>query len=167
MKNRNAIILAVVALLVAFRLIAPFFAPAKTRDPSESISVSDDDPEMIAAIVKARATLPQFWTVFKERKHKEDTFALKVKISDSHGTEFFWVIDVERQGENISGTIDNKPDTVQSVKSGDRIKISDDQISDWAYMRDEKMFGNYTIRPLFKSMSASEVDLYKKILAEP
>jgi uncharacterized protein YegJ (DUF2314 family) len=167
MKNRNTVIFVVVALLVAFRLFAPFVTPSKTREYDESISVRDDDPEMVAAIAKARATLPKFWTVFNKRKHKEDSFALKVEISDSHGTELFWAIDIERRGENISGTIDNKPDTVQSVKSGDRIKIADNQISDWVYMRDEKMFGNFTIRPLFKSMSTSEVDFYEKILAEP
>ena len=122
---------------------------------------------MSAAIAKARDTLPQFWQVFDRREHGESDFALKVKITDKRGTEHFWVVALERQGGKILGTINNDPDTVASVKLGDRITVPEADISDWLYTRDGKMVGNYTIRPLFKKMSAKEVEQYKKMLAEP
>ena len=129
--------------------------------------VKADDAEMNAAIAKARETLPQFWQVFDRREHGESKFALKVKLTDKHGTEHFWAMNLERRDGRILGTINNDPEIVASVKLGDKITIPEADISDWLYLRDGKMVGNYTIRPLFKTMSAKEVEQYKQLLAEP
>ena len=131
------------------------------------ISVTKDDPEMNAAIANARAALPQFWQTFEKREHGESDFALKVKITDPKGTEHFWLTDIERKDGKTLGTINNDPDIVRNVKLGDRIPIPEADISDWLYMRDGKMVGNYTIRVLFKEMPAEEVEKYKKMLADP
>jgi uncharacterized protein YegJ (DUF2314 family) len=131
------------------------------------VSVEPDDPEMNAAIAKARETLPQFWETFEKREHGESDFSLKVRITDKRGTEHFWAIDIERRDGKIMGTINNDPDTVRSVKLGDRIEIPEADISDWLYMRDGKMVGNYTLKPLFKGMPAAEVERYKTIMADP
>jgi uncharacterized protein YegJ (DUF2314 family) len=56
---------------------------------------------------------------------------------------------------------------VGSVTFGDRIEIAEGDISDWAYMRNGKMVGNRTVRPLFKRMPASEVERIRKMLADP
>jgi uncharacterized protein YegJ (DUF2314 family) len=131
------------------------------------ISVSGEDAEMNAAIAKGRETLPEFWKVFKDKPHGESDFALKVKISDSHGVEYFWVVDIERSGGKIRGTINNDPETVKSVKLGDKMEVPEADISDWIYMRDGKMVGNYTVRPLLKRMAPEEAAAIKKTLAEP
>jgi uncharacterized protein YegJ (DUF2314 family) len=146
-------------------LLAALWTGCSQRD--RTISVKDDDPEMVAAIAKARETLPQFWLVFDRRGQGETNFALKVRITDKHGAEHFWAIDLERREGKILGTINNDPDIVASVKLGDRITIPEADISDWLYMRDGKMVGNHTIRPLFKKMSAKEVQQLKEVMAEP
>jgi uncharacterized protein YegJ (DUF2314 family) len=51
-----------------------------------TVSVEDNDPEMVAAIAKARETLPQFWQVFEKPEHGESGFPLKIKITDPRGT---------------------------------------------------------------------------------
>lgn len=94
------------------------------------VSVKDDDPEMVAAIAKARDSLPHFWQVFDKREHGESDFALKVKITDKMGTEHFWVTDIERRDGKTMGTISNVPTLVKSVKLGDRIEIPEADISD-------------------------------------
>jgi hypothetical protein len=38
---------------------------------------------------------------------------------------------------------------------------------DWLYMRDGKMVGNETLKPLLKKMPAAEVNRLKSIKAEP
>ena len=131
------------------------------------INVADDDQEMNAAIAKARDTLPQFWQTFEKREHGESDFALKVKITDRKGTEHFWLVDIERKDGKTLGTINNDPDIVRNVKLGDRIPIPEADISDWLYLRDGKMVGNYTLRVLFKQMPAKEVEKYKQMLADP
>ncbi len=135
--------------------------------PDKVISVADDDPEMVAAIAKARDSLPQFWQVFDKRERGESDFSLKVKITDTRGTEHFWATDIERRDGKTMGTINNDPNTVASVKFGDRIEIPETDITDWLYMRDRKMVGNRTLIPLFKTMPAKEVETYKRMMADP
>ena len=120
---------------------------------------------MNAAIAHARETLPGFWKEFQNPK-PSDHFNLKVKITDSNGTEYFWAGSLQRRGSAITGVIDNDPNIVRSVKLGQRINIPDADIADWLYMRDGKMHGNYTLRAMFKHMSADEVAQAKKMLAD-
>ena len=151
-----------------FILLLPFLSSCSgSADKDKTISVAADDSEMAAAIAKARSLLPQFWQAFNHREHGEKDFCLKVKITDKDKVEHFWAVDIERKDRRIFGTINNDPEIVHNVKIGDRISIPEDDISDWLYMRDDKMIGNYTLRALFKQMSASEVEKYKKILADP
>jgi len=131
------------------------------------INVESDDPEMNAAITKARSTLLQFWQVFEKPEHGESDFSLKVKITDKKGTEHFWATDIKRRDGKIMGTINNDPNIVSSVKLGDRIEIPEADISDWLYMRDGKMVGNSTLKPLLKQMPAAEAERLKKMMADP
>lgn len=131
------------------------------------VNVADDDPQMLAAIAKARDTLPQFWTVLDKRDRGESGFSLKVKITDKRGTEHFWATDIERRDGKTMGTINNDPNIVATVKLGDRIEIPEADISDWLYMRDGKMVGNETLKPLLKTMPAHEAERLKSIMATP
>ncbi len=153
--------LRLVVLLVVLTLLAACSKQDKV------VRVPDDDPQMLAAIAKARDTLPQFWTVFDKRDHGESGFALKVKITDKSGSEHFWATDLQRRDGKITGTINNDPNIVSNVKLGDRIEIPEPDISDWLYMRDGKMVGNETVKPLLKTMSASEAERLKSMMANP
>src|ERR1043166_4672652 len=112
MKQTSRITLVALVAILSFLLAA-----CSNRD--KVIHVKGDDPEMIAAIAKARSTLPQFWQVFDKREHGESGFCLKVKITDKKGTEHFWVTDIERRDGKTRGTINNDADMVASVKLGD------------------------------------------------
>jgi len=158
-------------LLITVLLVAGtgFVAPScKSKDkPDRVINVEDDDKEMAAAMAKARTGLPAFWETFGNPTKGEEKFALKVRITDDKGAEHFWVNEIERKDGKVFGTINNDPDIVKNVRLGQRIKISEPDISDWLYMRKGKMIGNYTLRVLFKQMPAKEVEFYKKMLEEP
>lgn len=56
---------------------------------------------------------------------------------------------------------------MQNVKIGQAWTIGKDEISDWMFMRDGKMHGNYTMRPLLKTMPEAEAEKYRSMLAEP
>jgi len=130
-------------------------AGCEKRDAT--INVADGDPKMLAAIAKARETLPQFWAEFDHPQPGENNFCLKVMVRDGKEVEHFWVEKLERKDWKTFGSIANDPDLVHNVKMGDRIEIPEPDISDWFYMRDGKMVGNYTLRVLFDHMPASEV----------
>jgi len=132
-----------------------------------TISVSADDPEMNLAISRARESLSHFWQVFDTPTRGESDFALKVRIEDSGGVEHFWVTDLRRADGKVYGLIGNDANTVTSVKLGDEIQVPDDDVTDWLYMRDGKMVGNFTVRPLFREMPADEVERVKSMLADP
>jgi uncharacterized protein YegJ (DUF2314 family) len=119
------------------------------------IGVSAEDKEMNQAIEAARAKLPHFWKVRADPKRAKE-FCLKVRIVDGETVEHFWCTNIESNKGVISGLIGNDPELVKNVKLGQRIVIKESAISDWLYLKDEKMIGNYTVRPLMKSMSAEE-----------
>jgi uncharacterized protein YegJ (DUF2314 family) len=151
--------------LAIFAVALVLFAACSKQD--KVINVAGDDPEMLAAIAKARDTLPDFWKVFDKPEHGESGFSLKVKITDKRGVEHFWVTELQKQDGKIMGTINNDPEIVASVKLGQRIEVPEADISDWLYMRDDKMVGNETIRPLLKKMPADEATKLKSIMANP
>ena len=133
----------------------------------KAVDVKQDDPEMVAAIAKARELLPQFWQIFESQEGGESDFALKVRITDSRGTEHFWVTDIERRDGITKGIINNDPNIVKSVKLGDQIVIPEEDITDWLYMQDGKMVGNETLRPLLKRVPAEEAEALRQLLADP
>jgi uncharacterized protein YegJ (DUF2314 family) len=122
---------------------------------------------MAAAIAKARETLPTFWATHDNPANGESAFALKVKITDANGTEHFWVNELKRYDGQITGTINNNAEIVQSVKIGDRITIPEADISDWMYVRGGKIHGNETVKALYKTMSPEELTAVKEMMANP
>lgn len=153
-------------LMIAI-LATIFFLVSACSKRDQVINVESADPEMVAAIAKARESLLQFWQVFEKREGGESGFSLKVKIADKRGVEHFWTTDIERRNGKTMGTINNDPNTVASVKLGDRIEISEPNISDWLYTRNGKMVGNETLRPLLKKMSVAEAEKFKAMMANP
>jgi len=139
---------------------------SRSNPTGDGIGISENDTEMNAAIQIARGKLPEFWKAFDKPEKGETDFSLKVKIEDNNGVEHFWVSSLRRQDNKLFGTINNDPETVKSVKLGQEIEVPEANISDWMFMRSGKMFGNYTLRVLFKQMPESEVKKYKEIMAD-
>jgi len=146
-------------------LVAVGCAPSQPRD--KVVHVEADDPEMEQAKAAARSRLPEFWAVVDDPKNGETDFALKVEVTDASGTEFFWCNNLIRRDGKLFGTINNDPNTVQSVKFGQEIEIADDKIADWTYIKDDKIYGNLTMRPLLKTLPKEQADELRAQLAEP
>src|SRR5258706_14442631 len=109
-----------IALLLIGLLLTSLTACVK-RD--KVVGVGDNEPEMAAAIAKARQTLPQFWQVFDKREHGESNFVLVVRITDKGRIEHFHTTDFERRDGKTIVTINRDPKIVASVKLGDPIEI--------------------------------------------
>src|SRR3990172_2051324 len=156
--------------LVLIGVLLTLLTACATRDKGY---VEDSDPEMAAAIAKARQTLPQFWQVFDKREHGESNLVLVVRITDKGRIEHFSTTDFERRDGQTRITINRDPKIVASVKSGDRIEIPEAGVKDWCYitdwwyMRDGKYVGMATMKPRFKYMPADVVEQFKKAMADP
>lgn len=124
-----------------------------------------DEEEMDAAIARARREVDDF--IRDLANEKGDSFSIKVGIEDEGDTEHFWLVDVTYQEGIFKGTINNDPGFVENVWLGQLWKVKKEEISDWLIMRDDKMHGNYTMRPLLKNMPAEQAAQYRAMLANP
>ncbi len=158
--------------LTAFLVVLALAAGA-TQHPAAAVEnlveVPGGDPEMAAAIAKARASLPTFWKAWEAPKPGEAGFALKVKIpyGNENDAEHFWLIQIERGNGKYSGIINNDPAYATQVQAGQRYEFTEAEISDWMFMRNGKMVGNETMRPLLKRLPKEEADQYRQILETP
>ena len=150
----------IAALCIAAILLLTFFLLTQSGpDRDRVIDVSCDDAEMAAAIAKARQTLPQ---LLEAIVIGVDSYSVQVPVTDSNGTEHFWLSKVTFSDGVFSGRIDNDPDTVKTVILGQQYSIKKDAISDWLYVRGGKVSGNYTLRVLLPRMSANEAAQAKR-----
>jgi uncharacterized protein YegJ (DUF2314 family) len=151
--------------LVALAIFALTCVAAGAKD--RVIDVPTGDPEMETAIATARARLPYFWKALARPGPGEDHFSLKVPIVDGDKSEHFWLSGIVRRPDTITGTIDNDPASVLTVKLGQRYEFTEDQISDWMFVRNGKIVGNETIRPLLERMTREEATHWRGLMEKP
>lgn len=141
------------------------FAGCGATATSEDQVVSDyDEAEMDAAIEKAKATIDVFVKELKDPTGEDH--AVKVGISDSKNTEYFWMSDLTFDGTQFKGTINNEPMLVDNVEEGQSWSVAKADAVDWMFTKDGKIHGNRTMVPLLKSMPKAEADAFREMLAD-
>jgi uncharacterized protein YegJ (DUF2314 family) len=133
--------------------------------PGTLVESGYDEQEMEAAIARARKEVDTF--IAELSKPTGENHAVKVPITDNGQTEHFWLINVSYRNGQFEGEINNEPGMVKNVRMGETRKANRSEISDWMFMRDGKLYGNYTMRPLLTTMPKSEADKYRSMFAEP
>ena len=133
--------------------------------PDTLVQSGYDEQEMDAAISRARSEVDSF--IGELSQPTGTSHAVKAPIEDSGKVEHFWLTEVSYGNGVFKGTINNEPGVVGNVKIGQPWTIKKTEISDWMYIRSGKMHGNYTMRPLLKTMPDDEAAKYRAILAEP
>ena len=136
-----------------------------SKTPETLVKGGYDEQEMDAAIARARSEVDSF--IAEMTKGNGSDFAVKVPIEDKWETEHFWLTDVVYRNGKFEGKIGNDPGIVTNVKSGQKWTVKKSAISDWMFMRDGKMHGNYTMRPLLKTMPEEEAAKFRSMLANP
>jgi uncharacterized protein YegJ (DUF2314 family) len=127
------------------------------------IMVDSDDAAMKAAFVKAKSQTDDFIKIMQSGT--VSGCSVKVGITDNKQTEFFWLDDLTYTNGVFSGTIDNDPELVKNVKIGQKYDVKKEDIVDWLYMKDGKMYGNYTVRVLLPKLSKEDADKMRAMLA--
>ena len=131
----------------------------------DTVITDYDEKEMDAAIARARSEVDSF--VAELTKRNGSDFAVKVPIQDKGEIEHFWLTGIVYRNGKFEGVIGNDPGIVTNVKNGQKWSVKKSEISDWMFMREGKMYGNYTMRPLLKTMPEEEAAKYRSILANP
>jgi uncharacterized protein YegJ (DUF2314 family) len=145
----------------------PAAAVPPTAPKDGVISVLSEDQAMNAAIEKARASLPVFWKSYDGPAASETDHALKVAIAGNGTTEHFWLTRIRREGGKLSGVISNRPQSVTSVKLGQRYQFTPETVSDWTFKRNGKLVGNETMRALLPRMPEEQAAVYRQMYETP
>lgn len=151
--------------LVYVLLVFIAFSGCGKSTPGTLVESGYDEQEMKAAIARARGEVDSF--ISELAKPTGTDHAVKSPIEDGGKIEHFWLTDVTFQNGEFKGTINNDPGIVGNVKFGQSWTIKKSDISDWMFMRDGKMYGNYTMRPLLKAMPEEEAAQFRSIFATP
>ena len=135
-------------------------AAVRAEDRSPVIDLSSGNAEMNAAIAKGRATLPTFWASYDAPKPSETGHSLKGTVSRS---EEQWRAHLDGRCEEnrrrpLFGRFANAPRDLPGKKAGEVALFTEADISDWMFMRNGKIVGGETIRPLLKSLPKADAD---------
>jgi uncharacterized protein YegJ (DUF2314 family) len=139
------------------------------QDRSPVIDLSSGNAEMNAAIAKGRATLPTFWASYDAPKPSETGHSLKVRFANPRNNgEHIWMADVKKTADGrYSGRFANAPRDLPGKKAGEVALFTEADISDWMFMRNGKIVGGETIRPLLKSLPKADADALRARLETP
>lgn len=122
-----------------------------------------DDPDMVKAIAAARDRFPMFVERLRAPQPGDSDFAIKVGVKHGEHTEHLWLGDIEIEGDRIAGIIGNDPQTVP-LKLGDRWEGDASQLSDWLFLSDGLMQGNFTLRAMLPRMPKRDRKKAKQML---
>lgn len=151
------------ALLLAYLVF--FTAIECSAKPITLVEDGYDEKKMVAASERAIREVDFF---IKDLKlGRSNHYSVKVPIEEDGTVEHFWLIDIVFSEDKFFGTINNDPGMVSNVKFGQKWSVGKNEISDWMYMRNGKMYGNYTIRPLLATMPEEQAKRFRAIFATP
>lgn len=146
-------------------ILIPLFALsliAHAGDRGDEVVVTKQrDSDMEAARTKAQATLDSFFEAERAKPTGSSGFKLKVQITAGEYTEHFWVTPFTRVGNRFEGVLANEPKYVHTVKLGQTITFTRDEISDWGYVKDGKQVGSFTVCAMFNKMPKEQADYYR------
>ena len=142
--------------------LAPAQSLIQRAERDEIVAVETEDPDMLAAFDKARATLDSFLALLRSPPGGAREFAVKVKIVDGSSVEYFWVNEIAKEGDVFTGAVNNEPKWVTTVRPGQRIRFSRAEIFDWMYLARRRMKGNFTACALLKKEPPAEQDAFTR-----
>jgi uncharacterized protein YegJ (DUF2314 family) len=166
-KRLTNVVLVAVAVIAVVAVVPS--GGAWAEDHSPIVDVPTSDPVMAAAIVKARATLPEFWASYENPKDSESGHSLKVRFpTGGKNGEHIWMADVKKLGAGLySGRFANAPRDLPGRREGDLVEFTEASISDWMFLRNGKIVGGETIRPMLKSLPKRDADALRARLEKP
>lgn len=125
---------------------------------------SESDPEMSAAMRRARVTFKYLWRELTWEYRRIipalELSGVKAAFEDdgdpSDPIEHMWLNEIEFNGDEIQATLINEPNRLRSVRAGIRVTLTPDEIEDWMYVIRGRVHGGFTIQVIRARMSRAE-----------
>jgi len=121
-----------------------------------------ESPQMIAAFKEAQKTFKYFWRelYWESRRIIPALNFAFIKVGfhqdiPNQGlvSEFMWVRVLSFDGFSIIGVVDNEPQTLTNIKLGEEITIPLEEVCDWIFSTQGKVYGGFTIQVLRTEMN--------------
>lgn len=164
MRQRTLLIVALAALALSSAVWAQ--TPGNTPKKDEIVGFRESDAAMNAAIAEARRSLPTFWSLLETDPVVAASGKIKVGFDTPGGPEHMWVREIRREGAVVKGLLDNRPVWLKGFAKGDAVTVDPADISDWSYIRDDRMYGSYTTRVMLPHLPAEQRETYRKFLSD-
>jgi uncharacterized protein YegJ (DUF2314 family) len=108
------------------------------------VMVKKENPKMEAAMEKARQEAPKFLSVLQHPTESQKNFIIKLPVTDGKKTEHMWAAGVTYDGKELEGRLVDDAYEVPGYKTGQKVRIAPEKLSDWAYQDNGKTMGGYT-----------------------
>jgi uncharacterized protein YegJ (DUF2314 family) len=136
---------------------------SRSKEGDNYTHVQSADVAMNAAIDKAKSTVGQFLSAFREQKAgTRDFFVKKPYPTPSGGHEHMWIAVLEEKEGVLRGRVANEAEDTREVKMGQTVSVKVSEISDWKYQDHKKLVGGYTIKYFVERMSPKEREAFLK-----
>ncbi len=141
-------------------LVPAGLVAAEGAAQSSKITISSDDPQLIAAQEQAEAEWPEFLRAFKARD-KNQYFAVKGRILEGDKGEYLWLQVSDIDDKVVHGKLDNDPESLKKVARGQDLHIPIEEVDDWLYSTrsgkdgKEEIKGGFTLR-LFDQLAEAK-----------
>lgn len=134
---------------VTLAVSAPLGAWAQASERGNTYVAPAHDQAFDAAMAEARRTLPLFWAKWRAKPAGYSAFRLKagLRTDDGRGHEYLWLepLAVDADG-TIRGKLSDDAVAIRGLKVGMSVKVRPADVGDWMYVKDRKMYGQYTLR---------------------
>jgi uncharacterized protein YegJ (DUF2314 family) len=128
---------------------------AGTTASADTVTINDDDPQLLAAQAEARKNWPEFMQAYQARE-KDQYFAVKGRILEGASVEYMWLQVTSIDDKLVHGKLDSDPETLKKVKRGAELHIPIDEVDDWLYSTSKgESHGGYTLR-LFDALTQAK-----------
>ncbi|MBA3682609.1 MAG: DUF2314 domain-containing protein [Bacteroidetes bacterium] len=126
--------------------------------------VKEDDAQLIQAIEKAKNTLKYFKDSLENAQTHQTYFSIKTKLTDGNYTEHIWLDAAEIKDNIVYGIVNNVPTNLKNVELGRKIGVSENEITDWLIIENNRLIGGYTIRVIRDKMSRAHRELFESTI---
>ena len=118
---------------------------------------------------RSQKRVPTFSASYENPKPSETDHSLKVRFANPrNGGEHIWMADVKKLGNgSYSGRFANAPRDLPGKREADLAEFKDADISDWMFMRDGKIVGGETIKPLLRLLPKRDADALRARMESP
>ena len=118
-----------------------------------------DDPEIKAAMEKARATVGDFLAVLRKPAANQTQFMVRkaYPTREAGRRQILWINQITFDGTLLHGVADDKTAAVGAgIPLDGRVAFPPSEIADWMFNEDGKAVGGFMLRALKNKMSAEE-----------